>query len=223
MTKAFLLPGMSLTHNPQINMSGADFFRLTQIISFRMLDITQDRWIDTVSPGLNLPELIANSKKIQDTQIRSTLDEIRSIVSPYESLPVEAASDPLRSALSFNEKQNQITQEQAIAVSIAQEINKLQKDTSIITSEKLIPLTQIIKSWSDINAPTAQSIQYRLDKLALQSRLQLTKLPQNDPFSRIISQNIQKTLLQEASMSNADIYRFFQELGQTKNPKDFNR
>lgn len=223
MTTTFLLPGMSLTHNPQANLSGADFFRLTQLISFRMLDITTERWIDTVAPGLNLPELIANSKKIQDTQIRSTLEEIHSVVSPYSTLPIETESDPLRSALSFNQKQNQILKERSIAVEIAQEIETLQKDTSVITSEKLTPLKQLVISWSAINPEASQQINMRLEKLAIQSRLQLTKLPQNDPFARIISQNIQKTLLQEAKLSSADIYRFFQELTQTTNPKDFNR
>lgn len=204
-------------------MNGADFFRLTQLISFRVLDITKNQWIDTITPGLNLPELIANSKKIQDGQMRSTLSEIQNLVSPYASLPIETIDDPIRSTLSFNEKQNQIKQEQAIAESITQEISNLQKDTGIITTEKLNQLESIVSSWSNINPKISQEIRTRLTKLMLQSRLQLTRLPENDTFSRIVSQRAQKTLLEQNDLTTADVYRLFQELSQTTNPKDFNR
>lgn len=50
LTSVVIIPGMSLVHNPQTSdLEGADFFRIVQLLTIEMADITKGDWITKIA------------------------------------------------------------------------------------------------------------------------------------------------------------------------------
>ena len=220
LTRVVLLPGMSLTHNPQLSdLRWVDFFRVTQLLSVEMADITQSGWIRNAAPWYDLESLISRTRQSQQSMMGTYLDQIQEQADILKQIVLEENIDPIESSLMVNKRKTETIEKKWIGERLSTLVESYKKSSTQDSTKFILNLENEVQKLTPIDENRAKNITTLIDKLKQSVKISIDNRRVPKTFSDYLGVVARDNLNSKEGMSSKNRSNFFTQLRESSRAK----
>ena len=220
LTRVVLLPGMSLTHNPQLSdLRWVDFFRVTQLLSVEMADITQSGWIRNAAPWYDLESLISRTRQSQQSMMGTYLDQIQEQADILKQIVLEENIDPIESSLMVNTRKTETIEKKWIGERLSTMVESYKKSSIQDSAKFILSLESEVQKLTLIDANRAKNITTLIDKLKQSVKISIDNRRIPKTFADYLGVVARDNISSKESMSSKNRSNFFTQLRESSRAK----
>lgn len=220
LTSVVLLPGMSLTHNPQLSdLRWADFFRVTLLLSLEMADITKPGWIRSVAPWYDLESLISRTRQSQQFMMSTHLDQIQEQANILRQIVLEENIDPIESSLMVNKRKTETIEKKWIGERVYTLVESYKKSPSQDSTKFISNLEAEVAKLTPIDDNRAKSITLLINKLKQSVKISIDNRRISKTFADYLGATARDNLSGKDEMSQKSRSNFFTQLRESSRAK----
>ena len=220
LTSVVLLPGMSITHNPQLSdLRWADFFRVTLLLAVEMADITQPGWIRSAAPWYDLESLISRTRQSQQLMMGTYLDEIQAEANILRQIILEENLDPVELSLMVNTRKTETIEKKWIGEKLYTLVESYKKSPNQDSTKFVSNLESEVAKLAPIDPNRANSFTLLINKLKQSVKVSIDnrRVPKN--FADYLSVVARDNLSNKDAMSPKSRSNFFTQLRESSRAK----